>query len=63
MEIRPRFLGRLILKKIAQIIVASGADLVGIQEVDVNVSRSNNIDQAKVLAELTGMYYFFFLKG
>lgn len=55
----PEIPGKIDLEKIAQVIVASGADLVGIQEVDVNVSRSNNIDQAKVLAELTGMYYFF----
>ncbi|MNX96194.1 hypothetical protein D3C86_1285000 [compost metagenome] len=32
---------------------------MGLQEIDVNLDRSQNIDQAKKLAELTGMHYFF----
>lgn len=51
--------GKIDLPKIAAVIKDSGADLVGIQEVDVRVSRSQMVDQAKELAELTGMQYFF----
>lgn len=47
------------LDTIAAIIKRTNADLVGLQEIDVNLSRSQNIDQAKKLAELTGMHYFF----
>ncbi|MCY4781015.1 endonuclease/exonuclease/phosphatase family protein [Sphingobacterium sp. UT-1RO-CII-1] len=47
------------LESIAKVIKASDADIVGVQEVDVNVSRSLNQDQAKKMAELTGMHYFF----
>ncbi|MDM1295596.1 endonuclease/exonuclease/phosphatase family protein [Sphingobacterium sp. N143] len=47
------------LDTIAQIIKKSGADLVGLQEIDVNIGRSYNENQAKKLAELTGMHYIF----
>ncbi|MEJ5088783.1 endonuclease [Sphingobacterium faecium] len=47
------------LDTIAAIIKRTHADLVGLQEIDVNLDRSQNIDQAKKLAELTGMHYFF----
>ncbi|WP_223584553.1 endonuclease/exonuclease/phosphatase family protein [Sphingobacterium sp. GVS05A] len=47
------------LDTIAQIIKNSNADLVGLQEIDVNLGRSHNEDQAKRLAELTGMHYIF----
>ncbi|KGE14093.1 endonuclease/exonuclease/phosphatase family protein [Sphingobacterium deserti] len=47
------------LEQIAKVILESGAELVGIQEVDVRVPRSLFIDQAHKLADLTGMYYFF----
>ncbi len=47
------------LEFIAKVIRDSEADVVGIQEVDINVSRSNNVDQAQRLAQLTGMNYFF----
>ncbi|TDS13933.1 endonuclease/exonuclease/phosphatase family protein [Sphingobacterium paludis] len=47
------------LEQIAKVINDSGAELVGLQEVDVRVPRSQGIDQALELAELTGMYYFF----
>lgn len=47
------------LDTIAQIIKNSNADLVGLQEIDVNLGRSYNEDQAKRLAELTGMHYIF----
>lgn len=47
------------LDTIAAIIKKTNADLVGLQEIDVNLGRSKNVDQAKKLAELTGMYYYF----
>lgn len=47
------------LDSIAQIIKNSQADLVGLQEIDVNLGRSYHVDQAKKLAELTGMHYIF----
>lgn len=37
----------------------TNSNLVGLQEIDVNLGRSKNVDQAKKLAELTGMHYFF----
>ena len=50
---------RIDLPRIAEVIKTADADVVGIQEVDVRVSRSQMVDQAKELAELTGMQYFF----
>ncbi|TYP90044.1 endonuclease/exonuclease/phosphatase family metal-dependent hydrolase [Sphingobacterium allocomposti] len=51
--------GKIDLEAIAAVIKSSKADLVGLQEVDIRVSRSNMVDQAKELAEMTGMSYFF----
>lgn len=51
--------GKIDLEAIADVIKEADADVVGIQEVDVNVSRSEMVDQAKRLAELTGTHYFF----
>ncbi|ERJ61187.1 endonuclease/exonuclease/phosphatase family protein [Sphingobacterium paucimobilis] len=47
------------LEAIAAVINEADADIIGVQEVDVNVSRSGNVDQAKRLAELTDTDYFF----
>lgn len=47
------------LEAIAKVINDVGADVVGIQEVDINVSRSGLVNQAKKLAELTNMDFFF----
>lgn len=48
------------VETIAGIIAGSKAELVGLQEIDVNNERSGvNLDQAAKLAELTGMYYYF----
>jgi len=55
----PAYPNKIDLPKIAEVIKMSEADIVGIQEVDVRVSRSQMADQAKELAELTGMQYFF----
>lgn len=51
--------GKIDIEAIAAVIKSADADVVGIQEVDVNVSRSEFMDQAKRLAELTGTNYFF----
>src|SRR5690606_6574081 len=45
------------LREIGHLIKKSGADLVGLQEVDSVCNRSGNVDQMKVLSEITGMYY------
>ncbi|MFK7909411.1 MAG: endonuclease/exonuclease/phosphatase family protein [Akkermansiaceae bacterium] len=51
--------GKLDLKRIADVIRKEKPDLVALQEVDINVPRSGNIDQAKKLAELLGMHHAF----
>ena len=43
------------LQTIADIIKASGADIVGVQEVDQGTQRSDGVDQPAVLGELTDM--------
>lgn len=51
------------LGNIAAVIKQSNADVIALQEVDVNTKRSSNpadqINQAKKLAELLGMEYYF----
>jgi endonuclease/exonuclease/phosphatase family metal-dependent hydrolase len=47
------------LDSMAMFIKESGADLIGLQEVDSVCKRSGNIDQMKRLGELTGMYFAF----
>jgi endonuclease/exonuclease/phosphatase family metal-dependent hydrolase len=47
------------LERIAQVILDSEADLVALQEVDVNTGRSSGVDQASELARLTGMTAYF----
>ncbi|RAP78607.1 endonuclease/exonuclease/phosphatase [Paenibacillus montanisoli] len=50
--------GALDLKRIAELIKQSGADIIGLQEVDNHFSdRSNFEDQAKWLADYLGMNY------
>ncbi len=51
--------GEIDLQGVANLILETKADIIGVQEVDVKLSRSNLIDQAKELAKLTGMEYFF----
>lgn len=52
--------GEIDLKAIADLILDSKADLVALQEVDVNTERSGeDVHQAKELAELTGLNYYF----
>ncbi|GEO21146.1 endonuclease/exonuclease/phosphatase family protein [Cyclobacterium qasimii] len=47
------------LEEMGAYIKRSQADLVGLQEVDSMCNRSGNVDQMKVLAEITGMHYVF----
>src|SRR5690625_6954650 len=47
------------LKEIALFIKESGAEIVGLQEVDSVCYRSDQVGQAAVLGERTGMHYAF----
>jgi len=50
---------KLTLDEMGAYIKKSGADLVGLQEVDSMCNRSGKVDQMKRLAEITGMHYAF----
>lgn len=55
--------GYIDLSAIAKVINESGADLVALQEIDVNTQRSGkDVNQAAELGRLTGMNHFF-VKG
>ena len=47
------------LDSMAKIIIHTKPDIVALQEVDSVCARSGNVDQAKTLAKLTGMYFSF----
>lgn len=47
------------LQGIANVILATNPDLVALQEVDSFTSRTNQSDQLKELASITGMYTYF----
>ena len=47
------------LSRTAAAIVATDADLVGLQEIDRNNPRSGDVDQAALLQELTGLHVYF----
>jgi endonuclease/exonuclease/phosphatase family metal-dependent hydrolase len=47
------------LQGIANVILATNADLIALQEVDSATSRAHGADQLKELAALTGMYTYF----
>jgi len=52
------------LEAIAKVIRESGAEIVGLQEVDVRTNRSgSDLDMAEELAKMTDMPYFYFSKG
>ncbi|QDH81311.1 endonuclease/exonuclease/phosphatase family protein [Echinicola soli] len=52
------------LESVARVIRDSGAEIVGLQEVDVYTERSGkSLHMAKELAEMTGMDYYYFSKG
>ncbi len=48
---------------IADVITSSNADIVFLEEIDNNVVRSGNIDEAKLLADKTNLPYFHFFKA
>lgn len=47
------------LERIARLIVDANPDVVALQEIDSVVTRTNGVDQARVLGELTGMSHVF----
>src|SRR5687768_6315860 len=47
------------LERLAAVIKSVNPDLVGLQEVDEKTARSNGVDQAARLGELTGMHAIF----
>ncbi len=47
------------LSVLANDILDTGADIIGLQEVDQNTQRNKNQDTMKILGELTGYYYYF----
>ncbi|RZJ75348.1 MAG: endonuclease/exonuclease/phosphatase [Flavobacterium sp.] len=47
------------LDAIANVIASQKPDLVALQEVDVNIKRSGNVDQAAYLAKKLNMHYYF----
>jgi endonuclease/exonuclease/phosphatase family metal-dependent hydrolase len=51
--------GQLDLQGIANVILATNPDLVALQEVDSATKRTDQQDQLKELASLTGMYTYF----
>ncbi|OKL40592.1 hypothetical protein A3841_19280 [Pontibacter flavimaris] len=55
----PSQLGVIYLEAIAHVIREQNPDLVALQEVDVNTSRSGNVNQAAALAEKLDMHYYF----
>lgn len=56
----PSETGKIDLEAIAKVINESGADLVGLQEVDVHTIRSGkSSNQAEELGEMTGRHVFF----
>src|SRR5918999_5316530 len=50
---------KLDLERVAEVIKRERPDIVGLQEVDRGVERTNRVDQLKELARLTGMDYAF----
>ena len=51
------------MTKLAKNITNKNIDIVGLQEVDQNVNRSNRIDTMKLLSEATGYKYYAFFKA
>ncbi len=51
--------GLIDLDAIANVIAAQNPDLVALQEVDVNIKRSGNVDQAAYLAKRLNMHFYF----
>ncbi|MBA3739120.1 MAG: endonuclease/exonuclease/phosphatase family protein [Actinobacteria bacterium] len=51
--------GRLDLERTAAAILATGAEMIALQELDRNFRRSDHLDQPAILAELTGLRVHF----
>lgn len=51
--------GLIDLQRLADVIAYSGADIIGLQEVDVRTRRSHGVDQLAVLAQLLRMHSAF----
>jgi endonuclease/exonuclease/phosphatase family metal-dependent hydrolase len=51
--------GKLDLERIANVIRTAAPDLVSLQEVDNRTKRTNGVDQAATLAQLTGLHVIF----
>ncbi|MDY0165246.1 MAG: endonuclease/exonuclease/phosphatase family protein [Thermoguttaceae bacterium] len=51
--------GRIDLDRIARVISDTKPDLVALQEVDVQTRRSDGVDQAAAIGELTGLHHAF----
>lgn len=51
------------LDAIAEVIKTANPDIVALQEVDVNVKRSGNIDEVALLARKTGLKAYYFSKA
>ncbi len=49
--------------RISSVIIDSGAEIAFLQEVDINVRRSGNINQAELIAEKTGLNHSYFYKA
>lgn len=47
------------LERIADVIACSGADIIGLQEVDIETRRSDGKNQAAILADMLDMEYYF----
>ena len=50
------------LARLADMIVKSGADVVALQEVDRGATRSNGVDMAERLADMSGLVHHYFIK-
>lgn len=60
----PSIPGLIDVESIANVIIQSEADIVGLQEVDVFTERSgSDLHMVEKLSELTGLTYFYFSKG
>ena len=54
---------KLNLKTIANVIKEAKLDIVGVQEVDLRTSRSDRVDQPRMLADLAEMPYYVFVRA
>ncbi len=52
--------GQLSPERIAEVIAACEADVVTLQELDVNRARTGGVDQARIIADELGMHFHFY---